>query len=282
MLLSIVTTGRNDDYGGDFAARIFAALGRNQAEAKRAGVSVEWLFVEWNPPDADYLSYELAPRGCTCFVVDPRWHEKLIAPGRTFSRGFAKNVGIRRAMGDWILSTNPDVVFSEQVWSNIAAGLDPRFLHRAERCDVDWRLFGKPFEVLRENIVARHVPVESGGGFTTAAGDFLLFPARDRFGYDEAINSIDIHTDGRFCENWSALMSDGRLRNPDVFRFLGDIFKADHPNLYIRTVKRFKGWDYRVRTCEGPALFENEPNWGLGDVEARELKNGIWYLDFEE
>lgn len=284
MKLSVVFTGRNVQYSGDFRGRTLAALARNQKEAKKVGVSVEWLFVEWNPLlDTDFLSYRLALRGCRCYVVDPKWHKKLLAPAMVFSQSFAKNVGIRRALGEWILVTCADDVFDDQVWLNIAAGLDPRFLYRVERCDVDWHLFDEPFEVLRHNVIRRH----TSSGFTQAAGDFLLFPAERRFGFDEAINDSDLGTDGRFCENWSALMSNGALGNIGVFRFIGDIFKADHPLTYVNTrgsgkpnAKGRMHWNYRIRTCPGPALYQNKPNWGLRDAKQRKLREGVWYLDY--
>jgi len=279
--LSVVFSGRNDDYGGDFAERVLAAFDRNQKEARIAGVFVEWLFIEWNPLNTDYLSYQLAPLGCKCIVVDPGWHEKLIVPGQTFARTFAKNVGIRRASGNWILSTNPDVVFDDQVWSSIAGGLDPGFLHRTVRSDVDWHFFDEPFQILRDTAIRRHTPRH--GSFCEAAGDFLLFPIQRRFGFDEAINYTEIHCDGRFCENWSAIMSNGQLGNTKVFRFIGDIFKADHPLTYFHlagTQPRLEKWDYRERTCDGPALYENKLDWGLRDAKQHDVAERIWYLDY--
>ena len=47
--LSIVVTGRNDDFGGDFNGRFFRALRFNHDELTRAGISYELVFVEWRP-----------------------------------------------------------------------------------------------------------------------------------------------------------------------------------------------------------------------------------------
>ena len=48
--LSVVVTGRNDDYGGDFRSRfeLFAQTLLTQFE--ELGLSGELVIVEWNPP----------------------------------------------------------------------------------------------------------------------------------------------------------------------------------------------------------------------------------------
>jgi hypothetical protein len=47
--LSIVLTGRNDAYGTDFTTRFIRTLRFNHRQLAAAGVSLELVFVEWNP-----------------------------------------------------------------------------------------------------------------------------------------------------------------------------------------------------------------------------------------
>ena len=49
-LISIVLTGRNDGYGGDFLTRFFRTLGFNHLQLVSRGIAHEIVFVEWAPP----------------------------------------------------------------------------------------------------------------------------------------------------------------------------------------------------------------------------------------
>jgi len=49
--LTIIATGRNDDFGGDFNGRFFRALHFNHQQLVAAGITHEFVFVEWRPID---------------------------------------------------------------------------------------------------------------------------------------------------------------------------------------------------------------------------------------
>src|SRR5882672_779005 len=58
--VSIVLTGRNDNYGGDFTVRCERALRFNWDNLSKAHVNAEVVFVEWNPvAHREYLVQEL-------------------------------------------------------------------------------------------------------------------------------------------------------------------------------------------------------------------------------
>jgi len=293
MKLSIVTAGRGRHYGGNFAERATAAIMRNQAEVRARGIAIEYIFIEWNPPPGeDCLSYEFAKMGLKCWIVSPEIHRREVAPGMRDQLPFllhrAKNVGIRRATGDWILVTNADDVFDDRAWDFIAAGnLNPEILYRAERCDVDWTLLLKAsFDEMSKNIVHRH-DVQGGHHFTMASGDFLLFARESAMGLDEAINDTVLHLDSRFCINWSAVRSNGFTHNQRVFQFIGTVFKADHALTGAHQMQQGEGeiarkgktgWDSARRTCAGPAVYENPDNWGLIDEQEIQLCEGVRYV----
>jgi hypothetical protein len=286
--LSVVCGGRNDSYAGNFKERMMAAVERNQREAGQRRMQVEWIFVEWNPTSDDYLSYDLARRAFRCYVVSPEIHKATVGPRvadrMTFMQFFAKNVGIRRATGDWILVTNADCVFDENVWDFVSKRkLCPEVVYRAERCDIDCSYFDKPFEAMRRNISRRH-STAGGRHFTQGSGDFVLFSSRHLVGYDERINFSDAHVDGRFCTNWSALRTGGDPYNWRLFKFIGDVFKADHPLIFAKTQhlsdhpKGFTDWDSGVRICAPPALYRNDESWGLVRYPETQLCDGVWYI----
>jgi hypothetical protein len=87
--------------------------------SNRAGVAHEFVFVEWNavsgrPFLAEILGREL-PWWHGRFVVDRSWHERLsLNPFLVFME-FSRNVGLRRARGRFLLTTNTDIWLSRDV-----------------------------------------------------------------------------------------------------------------------------------------------------------------------
>src|SRR4026208_2540087 len=80
--LSIVLTGRNDNFGGDFNQRLFSALAYNHRLLTEAGVEYELVFVEWRPVTNRMLLsdlireqlLEVAPH-LIAYEVDERYHD---------------------------------------------------------------------------------------------------------------------------------------------------------------------------------------------------------------
>src|SRR5687768_12230089 len=82
--LSIVATGRNDGYGGDFIGRFLRTLAFNSRQLDARGIPWEFVLVEWAPPAGRPLVTELAldaipgiDRVLRTFVVDPEYHAAL-------------------------------------------------------------------------------------------------------------------------------------------------------------------------------------------------------------
>ncbi len=123
--------GRNDGYGGDFTTRYARALRFNHERLAEVGIAHEIVLVEWNPvPDEPRLAELLAQtlpetaRNVTrYYVVDHRYHDALTQnPRLGFLDYVAKNVGIRRATGSFVLATNPDVLVGLHVFDVIGRG----------------------------------------------------------------------------------------------------------------------------------------------------------------
>ncbi|MBI2189904.1 MAG: hypothetical protein HYU37_22735 [Acidobacteria bacterium] len=67
--LSIIVTGRNDGYGGDFVARFFATLQFNHRELTARAVAYELLLVEWAPVAGAPLLADLVDDRCPADVA---------------------------------------------------------------------------------------------------------------------------------------------------------------------------------------------------------------------
>ena len=145
MLLSVVATSRNDDHGGNALWRTQHFVDGLAHQAKKHKVPVELVLVDWNPlPDSvglfealkwpkadDYFQYRV-------IVVPNSYHQQFkYAEDLPLFQYLAKNVGIRRAKGDFILATNIDILFSDQLFQFFKTDLKKGHLYRVDRFDID-------------------------------------------------------------------------------------------------------------------------------------------------
>ncbi len=290
--LTLVFTGRNDDFGGDFNGRFFRALAFNRAQLIGAGIPHEFVFVEWRPlSDRRYLATELAetfadwdPSELRSFVVDPAYHDALsLNPRVQFQEFIAKNVGSRRARGQFVLTTNTDIYLSRGVIDLLQSRtLESGVLYRAARHDLkehsdvsflDW-------DVLEDErnweVVNRIKPPL----FTNASGDFLLLDrasiCRLR-GFNEVYRNAKIHMDGNFCVKAHA----SGVRLVDIG---APVYHVGRGTLHAQSGA------FRSRPADAPwgdirwnkhVIYDNAENWGLGAAPERRLDARTTYLDFD-
>jgi hypothetical protein len=114
-------------------------------QTRRHQLAAELIVVEWNPPADRPPLREVLPRPGAHDCLTLRY---LVVPGeihRRYRRSadlplfqmIAKNVGIRRARGAFVLCTNVDLLFSDPLVQRLARGaLRSDTYYRANRCDV--------------------------------------------------------------------------------------------------------------------------------------------------
>src|ERR1043166_4767560 len=143
--LSVVVTTRNDGHGGNPLERFQAFVNCLTAQCRRLNLPAELIVVEWNPPAdrpllRDALTWPLdSPCQIRIIQVPPHLHGTLKHPD-TFPlyQMIGKNVGIRRARGEFILSTNADILLSNELAEAISSrALTPGGMYRVDRLDVD-------------------------------------------------------------------------------------------------------------------------------------------------
>ena len=141
--VSVVIVGRNDDYGQDFVIRINTFVRSLDYQVRDHADLWELVIVEWNPlPDRDPLAkvidpvHNLAVRVITV-PADLHYSIGSTAPVLEFH---AKNVGIRRAQGDFVLVANPDILFTQDLIDEIS--------HRRLRTDTVYRTDRYDFDTL--------------------------------------------------------------------------------------------------------------------------------------
>jgi hypothetical protein len=187
-LLSIVLTRPYD--GGDSSAALergLAPLRFNHEQLAARGIAHEFVIVEWAPPSGQ-APFEhvltaaiptLADDRLVSILVDPRYDEALRPSAQSGAlQSIAKNVGIRRARGVFVLSTDWDVCFGRGVLRRLAdRSLEPGVLYRALRVDLQvgpthaelgWEALEEPRNV------GRRPQMLEPPLYLDGAGDFIL------------------------------------------------------------------------------------------------------------
>lgn len=148
--LSIVSTSRNDNHGGDLIKRMQIFIDGIFIQCEKHSLQTELILVEWNPPDdkpclAEALSWELKNKFCSVRIIQvpSELHKKYKhSDGLPLFQMIAKNVGIVRAQGDFILSTNIDIIFSDKLMEFMSsAKLIKGNFYRVNRHDVSRDVF---------------------------------------------------------------------------------------------------------------------------------------------
>jgi hypothetical protein len=290
--LTIVVTGRNDDFGGDFNARFFGALRFNHECLSAAGISHEFVFVEWRPLDGSpYLAHllgeafrNLSVQQLRSYVVDPAYHDALsLNPKIQFQEFIAKNVGIRRARGQFVLTTNTDIYLGRGVVEFLSQrALSPRVLYRAPRHDLRWEgdAASMTWEVLHDERNWEEVNHIKPPWFTNASGDFLLLDRatyHELRGFNEIYRNAKIHMDSNFCVKAHA-------SGVSLVNVGSPVFHVGRGTLHAQIGQ------YSTRPADAPwgdirwnstVLYVNGEQWGLGGAPERKLDERVTYLDFD-
>ncbi|MCU1233085.1 MAG: hypothetical protein JWP63_1052 [Candidatus Solibacter sp.] len=143
--LSLVVTARNDDHGGNLLGRMQAFVSGWIAQARRYQIPSELIIVEWNPPEGrpgliDALQWpdDLGPT-VVRFVEVPNDVHARYDHGKALPlyQMIAKNVGIRRARGRFVLATNIDILISSELAEFLGKQqLDGDRMYRIDRHDA--------------------------------------------------------------------------------------------------------------------------------------------------
>lgn len=290
--LSIVVTGRNDGYGGDFNGRFLRTLAFNHDRLTERGVSHEIVLVEWAPPadrpQLGALLRESLPRlgsSLITYLVDPRYHEACsLNPKMAYLEHLAKNVGIRRAQGRAVLSTNTDIYLGPGVVEAIASGaIEPRTIYRATRTDVKlgadeshvhWDLLEDPRNQTTYKTI--QPPLYAGG-----SGDFILSERESLHGlrgFNEVYRLARVGVDVNFLvKAYSSGYRIADIGSPvyhtnhvGSFRTTKNVASAETAEVAWGT----RGWPSRS------VIYDNPDSWGLRDAPERRIDEQTAWLDF--
>lgn len=143
--LSFIVTSRNDNHGGDMRKRMRIFTRALLHQCNKFKLEAELIFVEWNPIEGEDYLINILPRTSSNDYLKIRYirvpnqihkkfkfHDKL-----SIFQMIAKNVGIKRAHAPFVVCTNVDLLFSDELIKFLATKtLNKKSFYRANRCDI--------------------------------------------------------------------------------------------------------------------------------------------------
>ncbi|PWU07456.1 MAG: hypothetical protein C5B47_06160 [Verrucomicrobia bacterium] len=168
--LSLIASSRNDDHGGNTLYRTQIFIDSFLQQCEQHQLRAELILVEWNPPQdrsplAEVIDWRHQNPWVDCRIITvPFERHILLRFARTLPlfQMIAKNVGIRRARGEFILATNIDILFSDELMALLAKkALRADRHYRCDRFDVDSQIpidisLGEKLQYAKENLVRRN------------------------------------------------------------------------------------------------------------------------------
>ncbi len=163
--LSMVMVGRNDNYGEDFNYRLQNCLTWTIKNTEKYGIPSEIIFVNYNPiTDQPSLQQvlkfpnDLKHTRVRLITVPKNIHKEFCDPAVRrkvpLFEYIAKNIGIRRATGEFILSANPDILIHPRIFEAISKQqLKKQTYYRSDRCDFS--KFNLDFSLTDDQIFAQ-------------------------------------------------------------------------------------------------------------------------------
>jgi len=133
--LSAIIVSRNDGYGGTLSQRASYCFN------SYLHVADELLYVDWNSPAADDLATSITDNlaghlrhKVRVIKIDQDFVRRYVpGPAQACVEVLGRNIALRRATGDWIVSTSVDIVTPPVALDE----LDENALYTWERTNVD-------------------------------------------------------------------------------------------------------------------------------------------------
>ncbi|MEW6088411.1 MAG: hypothetical protein AB1498_08925 [bacterium] len=167
--LSIVTSSRNDDHGGNMFKRTQTTLSSVIGQLEKYKLKSEVILTDYNPPShkpllKDVLCWPEETKYCTIryLVVPSSIHTRFKDSDKTpYNFSVAQNAGLKRARGKFVLMTSIDILFSDELIEFVAKEiLEADKIYRTDRQDVNRNILevssADLLEFCRKNVIWIH------------------------------------------------------------------------------------------------------------------------------
>jgi hypothetical protein len=222
----------------------------------------------------------------TTYVVDPAYQEALsLNPRLQYLEYPAKNVGIRRATGEFVLATNCDVLLGRHVLDVFARkALAPRTIYRAPRYDLQPEVIPeRPAWSDVEDPRRLHSvpPVLKPPLFAGGTGDFVL---ADRGAFHELRGFNEVYRGVRFGIDPNFLVKALSAGVP-IVDIGGPVYHINHEDSYRLNRQTYAGreadapWG-NVRWHSRHVVYANPEDWGLAGARETAIDAATRRLEF--
>jgi len=309
--MSFVIIGRNDNYAEGYMYRLQIFINHLVYLCERFKLPAEIIVVEWNPPKENNMLYEelIIPKdrkyvSIRFIEVPNKIHKKLKNSDKIhFFEFIGKNVGIKRAMGDFVLVTNTDIIFNEKMIQTFSERwLKDGVYYRANRYDMPVSIPSS----LKMNKVSSFCKANWHHCWSPRFGhylrkptlkDFIRIPSRTALKYFSYFSYLRYHggAPGDFMllskKGWNSVrgfpetsfqrgLLDGYtsiqiISDNNKFKIL-DGTRTYHqyhkisPMCYGKEQEKEYLKDARKMLEEEKAIIENSSDWGLGNYNFKE------------
>ncbi len=194
-ILSFVCVSRNDNHGGNPLERLIYSCKNFIRQSEKFRASTEYIVVEWNPPP-DRPSLVEALRGeirsskktkVRLIQVPEAIHRKYDYSDKLpLFQMIGKNAGIRRAQGEFVLSSNIDILLGDRIFSRVVNhSLKKEIIYRSHRLDIRNNILEQEFNedlalnsATRINVMPNTIQLGLGAAILKNFRGFSARPAK--------------------------------------------------------------------------------------------------------
>lgn len=318
--LSFVVAARNDNYGVDFLYRLQVFIDRLLSLSMKYDLDSEIVIVEWNPPPENSKLMEaltwpenMKPGMVRIVEVPAEAHNRLPNSDRIpMFEYVAKNVGIRRSSGEYVLSTNPDILFSEQLIEFLSLKqLNDQNFYRVNRYDIGKKLppgisIEEQVRFAQKNLIAiSYTKYAASMGLHSLKRAYFALASKYRRAFktkllDEVLDvyGLSIINSGDFFlmakKHWEALLGYPEFQSHSHIDSYMCVIAYSHGlrqvvlkgkkriyhQYHVRSDASTRPFtDYEVFSERSKRMLEsgvpilfNDESWGLGDQDLPEVK----------
>jgi len=270
--VSVIVVGRNDNYGGDFTARLKTTLDWNLKYLPNP----ELIYVEWNQirereSDTEWIAKRYP--SARCYIIPQEIHNTIAADPKKMPvmEYFGKNLGIRKAKTDWIILINADVFLAPDALSNMKK-LNVDTVYGTHYVSIMWD--GNAVSSAHmENKKLIKVAFPVAENLYPVSGNFLMTHRKNWMnatGYDESLKHIRAGVDS----NGVAQLLHSGLKQ----QVLGHHFHLDHPESIVNQSNETHGAAEEISRNQN-VPYKNPDGWGMVNYPLRKIKDNIWELE---
>ena len=269
--ISLVVVGRNDNYGGDFSARLKTTIDWNYNQFPNTElIYVEWNTIEDRPSETEWIAKRYP--NAKCYIVPENIHQQYAGnPKIKMMEYFAKNLGVRKASNEWIAIVNADVLIGKEAFNNLNK-VNKEYAYGTHYINIKWNgeeitesfLNNKAIEINRFSTNTKIMSV---------VGNFLLMHKSNWLkmkGYDENLKDVRLGVDNNGLKQIYYLGIKTAVA--------GYHYHLDHSESAIKGGSNPTHGSNNNISTGANIPYHNPESWGLNNYPLEQISERVWRL----